>query len=66
MLWSDGYATTVDLLGEKTLTIADADAYAARVRAMLNALAATRARVAGARRCSTTIRGVRCPRGTSR
>ena len=40
-LWSGGYATTVDLLGEKTLTIADADAYAARVRGMLKALAAT-------------------------
>ena len=30
-LWDDGYATTVDLLGEKTLTLADADAYATRV-----------------------------------
>ncbi|MET1001758.1 MAG: hypothetical protein ABWZ15_08110, partial [Acidimicrobiia bacterium] len=37
-LWAAGFATTVDLLGEKTLTIADADAYAARVRAMLAAL----------------------------
>ena len=38
-LWDAGFATTVDLLGEKTLTLADADAYAARVRAMLDALA---------------------------
>jgi RHH-type proline utilization regulon transcriptional repressor/proline dehydrogenase/delta 1-pyrroline-5-carboxylate dehydrogenase len=40
-LWNDGYATTVDLLGEKTLTLADADGYVARVRAMLDALATT-------------------------
>jgi RHH-type proline utilization regulon transcriptional repressor/proline dehydrogenase/delta 1-pyrroline-5-carboxylate dehydrogenase len=40
-LWNDGYATTVDLLGEKTLTLADADAYAARVLAMIDALAKT-------------------------
>jgi RHH-type proline utilization regulon transcriptional repressor/proline dehydrogenase/delta 1-pyrroline-5-carboxylate dehydrogenase len=40
-LWDDGYATTVDLLGEKTLTMHDADAYAARVHAMLDALAVT-------------------------
>ena len=38
-LWDGGYANTVDLLGEKTLTLADADAYAERVRAMLDALA---------------------------
>lgn len=38
--WSDGLASTVDLLGEKTLTTTDADAYAARVAAMLDALAA--------------------------
>ncbi len=37
-LWDDGFATSVDLLGEKTLTLADADGYAARVRAMLDAL----------------------------
>ena len=30
-LWRDGFAATVDLLGEKTLTAADADHYAARV-----------------------------------
>ncbi len=38
-LWDAGYANTVDLLGERTLTLADADAYAGRVRAMLDALA---------------------------
>jgi RHH-type proline utilization regulon transcriptional repressor/proline dehydrogenase/delta 1-pyrroline-5-carboxylate dehydrogenase len=42
-LWAAGFATTVDLLGEKTLTIADADAYAARVRAMLAALVSSAA-----------------------
>jgi RHH-type proline utilization regulon transcriptional repressor/proline dehydrogenase/delta 1-pyrroline-5-carboxylate dehydrogenase len=37
-LWHDGYASTVDLLGEKTLTLADSERYAARVRSMLGAL----------------------------
>jgi RHH-type proline utilization regulon transcriptional repressor/proline dehydrogenase/delta 1-pyrroline-5-carboxylate dehydrogenase len=37
-LWNDGFATTIDLLGERTLTLADAEAYAQRVRAMLDAL----------------------------
>jgi RHH-type proline utilization regulon transcriptional repressor/proline dehydrogenase/delta 1-pyrroline-5-carboxylate dehydrogenase len=37
-LWHDGYASTVDLLGEKTLTLADSERYAARVRSMLDAL----------------------------
>ncbi|MGQ0823718.1 MAG: proline dehydrogenase family protein [Actinomycetota bacterium] len=39
-LWRSGYAATVDLLGEKTLTLADADAYARRLREMLDALVA--------------------------
>ena len=30
-LWRHGYAASVDLLGEKTVTLADADRYAARV-----------------------------------
>ncbi|MHB8294736.1 MAG: proline dehydrogenase family protein [Acidimicrobiales bacterium] len=38
-LWRSGSAATVDLLGEKTLTQAEADAYAARVRDVLAALA---------------------------
>ena len=37
-LWRAGEAATVDLLGERTLTEADADRYAARVAAMLEAL----------------------------
>ena len=37
-LWRDGFAATVDLLGEKTLTAADADHYAERVAAVLAAL----------------------------
>lgn len=36
--WVDGFASTVDLLGEKTLTLADADNYAARVGESLDAL----------------------------
>ena len=40
-LWGDGAAVTVDLLGEKTVTAAEADAYAARVGELLDALVAT-------------------------
>ncbi|MCU1496470.1 MAG: Proline dehydrogenase, partial [Acidimicrobiales bacterium] len=36
--WEDGFASTVDLLGEKTLTRTDADAYASRVGESLDAL----------------------------
>ena len=39
-LWAGGSASTVDLLGEKTLTEADADRYAARVGELLRTLAA--------------------------
>ena len=39
-LWRSGQAATVDLLGEHTLTERDADRYAARVAAMLEALVA--------------------------
>jgi RHH-type proline utilization regulon transcriptional repressor/proline dehydrogenase/delta 1-pyrroline-5-carboxylate dehydrogenase len=39
-LWDRGFAATVDLLGEKTLTLADADAYTQRVQAMLEAMTA--------------------------
>ncbi len=39
-LWAMGTATTVDLLGEKTVVAADADRYAARVTEVLDALTA--------------------------
>ena len=39
-LWAGGSASTVDLLGEKTLTEADADRYAARVGELLRTLSA--------------------------
>jgi RHH-type proline utilization regulon transcriptional repressor/proline dehydrogenase/delta 1-pyrroline-5-carboxylate dehydrogenase len=39
-LWGHGSSFTVDLLGEKTITSGQADAYAARVLEMLQALAA--------------------------
>jgi RHH-type proline utilization regulon transcriptional repressor/proline dehydrogenase/delta 1-pyrroline-5-carboxylate dehydrogenase len=39
-LWAAGAASTVDLLGEKTLTEADADRYAARVGELLRTLVA--------------------------
>ena len=38
-LWREGAAATVDLLGEKTVTAAEADRYAARVVELLDALA---------------------------
>jgi RHH-type proline utilization regulon transcriptional repressor/proline dehydrogenase/delta 1-pyrroline-5-carboxylate dehydrogenase len=37
-LWRDGLGVIVDLLGEKTVTQADADRYAARVTALVHAL----------------------------
>jgi len=37
-LWSEGLGVIVDLLGEKTITEADADRYAARVAALVEAL----------------------------
>jgi RHH-type proline utilization regulon transcriptional repressor/proline dehydrogenase/delta 1-pyrroline-5-carboxylate dehydrogenase len=40
-LWGDGVASSVDLLGEATVTAAEADRYAARCAAALDALAAT-------------------------
>jgi RHH-type transcriptional regulator, proline utilization regulon repressor / proline dehydrogenase / delta 1-pyrroline-5-carboxylate dehydrogenase len=39
-LWRGGEASTVDLLGEKTVTTADADRYAKRVDELLDALVA--------------------------
>ncbi len=40
-LWGHGSGFTVDLLGEKTITSGQADAYAGRVLEMLNALASS-------------------------
>ncbi len=44
-LWHDGVATTVDLLGEATVTSAEADRYAARCAGALDVLAAEYARL---------------------
>jgi RHH-type proline utilization regulon transcriptional repressor/proline dehydrogenase/delta 1-pyrroline-5-carboxylate dehydrogenase len=44
-LWHDGVATSVDLLGEATVTAAEADRYAARCAEALRALAAIYARL---------------------
>jgi RHH-type proline utilization regulon transcriptional repressor/proline dehydrogenase/delta 1-pyrroline-5-carboxylate dehydrogenase len=44
-LWNDGVATSVDLLGEATVTAAEADRYAARCAEALRALAAVYARL---------------------
>jgi RHH-type proline utilization regulon transcriptional repressor/proline dehydrogenase/delta 1-pyrroline-5-carboxylate dehydrogenase len=42
-LWDEGLGLIVDLLGEKTITDADADRYAARVAALVQALGTMRA-----------------------
>ena len=47
-LWEHGAAVSLDLLGEATVTEAEADRYAARCREALDTLAAAGARVAGA------------------
>ena len=49
-LWRDGIAASVDLLGEATVTAAEADRYAARCAEALDELAAADARLAGAAR----------------
>ncbi|MGI8983294.1 MAG: L-glutamate gamma-semialdehyde dehydrogenase [Acidimicrobiales bacterium] len=49
-LWAGGSASTVDLLGEKTLTEADAERYAARVGELLRSLVAAAPRWAADRR----------------
>ncbi len=43
-LWQDGVATSVDLLGEATVTAAEADAYAARCSEALTTMTRTAAR----------------------
>jgi RHH-type proline utilization regulon transcriptional repressor/proline dehydrogenase/delta 1-pyrroline-5-carboxylate dehydrogenase len=45
-LWNDGVATSVDLLGEATVTAAEADRYAARCHAALGSLASMHAPLA--------------------
>lgn len=49
-LWSDGIASSVDLLGEATVTAAEADRYAARCAASLDTLAQAYARLDAAPR----------------
>ena len=44
-LWRDGVSTSVDLLGEATVTAAEADRYTARCAAALDELAAVHARL---------------------
>ncbi|MPZ67427.1 MAG: aldehyde dehydrogenase family protein [Pseudonocardiaceae bacterium] len=43
-LWRSGSAFTCDLLGEKTVTVAEADAYAERIRDLIDTLAGATAR----------------------
>ena len=61
-LWNDGYATTVDLLGEKTLTLRRRRRVrGARARHARRARAAPR-RPGRRSRCSSAIRGATLPR----
>ncbi len=60
-LWAGGSASTVDLLGEKTLTEADADRYAARVGELLRTLTAAAPRWAANPRLETDDLGPPAP-----
>ena len=69
-LWRDGIASSVDLLGEATVTAAEADRYAARCAAALDTLAPAFAALRRARawrptrsaRCRARTCRSRCPR----
>ena len=65
-LWKDGVASSVDLLGEATVTQAEAQRYADRCADALDTIAARRGGVAGARRSSSATPPGRCRARTSR
>ena len=65
-LWDGGYANTVDLLGERTLTLADADVYAERVRSMLDVVAPCHSGVDRTPSPSSGTRGATFPASTCR
>ena len=54
-LWSDGVGTSVDLLGEATVTVAEAERYARRCAQALQALAGVYAGLAGARAAGSRL-----------
>ena len=58
-LWKDGVASSVDLLGEATVTQAEAQRYADRCADALDTIAAARALAWPARRSSSATRPAR-------
>ena len=64
-LWKDGVASSVDLLGEATVTQAEAHRYAERCDEALDALAAAAA-LARAARARARLAPARCRARTSR
>ncbi len=65
-LWEAGIASSVDLLGEATVTSAEADLYAARCTEALEVLAEAAAKLSRSIRCSIATRAGRCRGPTSR
>ena len=61
-LWKRGIAFSADLLGEATVTSAEADAYAARCAEALDDLVGRRSRLARATRTSSGTPPIRSPR----
>ena len=65
-LWKDGVASSVDLLGEATVTQAEAQRYADRCADALDTIAQRRGRLAGARAARARLRRARCRGRTCR
>ena len=65
-LWKDGVASSVDLLGEATVTQAEAQRYADRCADALDTIAARRARLARRARSSSATPPARCRARTCR
>ena len=61
-LWSGGVASSVDLLGEATVTEAEADRYAARCLEAIEVSWPPPARAGRHARCSSPTASARCPR----
>lgn len=55
-LWSDGIESSVDLLGEATVTVAEADRYATRCAEALDTLAAAYARFDGSPQANLSVK----------
>ena len=65
-LWKDGVASSVDLLGEATVTQAEAQRYADRCADALDTIAGAPRRLAGARAARARLAPARCRARTCR